>query len=289
MIGLIVKGIGGFYYVLDEEGNTIQCRARGSFKNEGITPCVGDKVDFEILDDGDGIVEKIYPRKNHFIRPPVSNIDLMAIVTTASNPKPVPYIIDKFLIMAELSSAEIIICVNKADKAKKKILAELEEVYGGIYPLHVISAVDGQGIEELKEVLKGKKCAFAGPSGVGKSTLINALNPGMELETGEISKKTNRGKHTTRHVEIFNLPFGAMIYDTPGFTSFDVFENEVPMLQHHFPEMRNYLGECKYDDCLHLKEPECSVLDALEKGKISQSRYDSYTRMIDEIKKKKNY
>lgn len=289
MIGLIVKGIGGFYYVKDEEGNVTQCRARGSFKNEGITPCVGDQVDYEILDDGDGIVEKIYPRKNHFIRPPVSNIDLMAIVTTASTPKPVPYVIDKFLVMAERSGAEIIICVNKADKAKKKVLAELEEVYGGIYPLHVISAVDGQGIEELKEALKGKKCAFAGPSGVGKSTLINALNPGMDLETGEISKKTNRGKHTTRHVEIFTLPFGAMIYDTPGFTSFDVFENEVTMLQHNFPEMREYLGKCKYDDCIHLKEPECSVLDALEQGKISKSRYESYERMIEEIRKKKNY
>lgn len=289
MIGLIVKGIGGFYYVLDDKGNTTQCRARGSFKNEGITPCVGDKVEFEILDDGDGIVEKIYPRKNHFIRPPVSNIDLMAIVTTASNPKPVPYIIDKFLVMAEMSGAEIIICVNKADKAKKKILAELEEIYGNIYPLHVISAADGQGLEKLKEALKGKKCAFAGPSGVGKSTLINALNPGMDLETGEISKKTNRGKHTTRHVEIFNLPFGGMIYDTPGFTSFDVFENDVAMLQHNFPELREYLGCCKYDDCLHLKEPECSVLEALEEGRISKSRYESYVRMIDEIRKKKNY
>ena len=289
MIGLIVKGIGGFYYVKDDEGNVTQCRARGSFKNEGITPCVGDKVDYEILDDGDGIVEKIYPRKNHFIRPPVSNIDLMAIVTTASTPKPVPYIIDKFLVMAERSGAEIIICVNKADKAKKKILSELKEVYGNIYPVHVISAATGEGLEELKDALKGKKCAFAGPSGVGKSTLINALNPGMELETGEISKKTNRGKHTTRHVEIFTLPFGAMIYDTPGFTSFDVFENEVAMLQHNFPEMREYLGKCKYDDCIHLKEPECSVLDALEEGKISKSRYDSYVRMIEEIRKKKNY
>ena len=289
MIGLIVKGIGGFYYVKDDEGNVTQCRARGSFKNEGITPCVGDKVDYEILDDGDGIVEKIYPRKNHFIRPPVSNIDLMAIVTTASTPKPVPYIIDKFLVMAERSGAEIIICVNKADKAKKKILSELKEVYGNIYPVHVISAATGEGLEELKDALKGKKCAFAGPSGVGKSTLINALNPGMELETGEISKKTNRGKHTTRHVEIFTLPFGAMIYDTPGFTSFDVFENEVTMLQHNFPEMREYLGKCNYDDCIHLKEPECSVLDALEEGKISKSRYDSYVRMIEEIRKKKNY
>lgn len=289
MIGLIVKGIGGFYYVQDESGNVTQCRARGSFKNEGITPCVGDKVDYEILDDGDGIVEKIYPRKNHFIRPPVSNIDLMAIVITASNPKPVPYVIDKFLVMAERSGAEIIICVNKADKAKKKVLAELEDIYGDIYPVHVISAVNGQGIDQLKEVLKGKKCAFAGPSGVGKSTLINALNPGMELETGEISKKTNRGKHTTRHVEIFTLPFGGMIYDTPGFTSFDVFENEANMLQQNFPEMREYLGKCKYDDCMHLKEPECSVLDALEEGKISKSRYDSYVRMVEEIRKKKNY
>ena len=289
MIGLIVKGIGGFYYVLDDNKNVTQCRARGSFKNEGITPCVGDQVEFEILDDGDGIVEKIYPRKNHFIRPPVSNIDLMAIVTTASNPKPVPYIIDKFLVMAERSGAEIIICVNKADKAKPKVLKELTEIYGDIYPLYVISGETGQGIDELKTALKDKKCAFAGPSGVGKSTIINALNPAMELETGEISKKTNRGKHTTRHVEIFSLPFGGMIYDTPGFTSFDVFENEVSMLQHNFPELREHLGQCRYDDCLHIKEPDCSVREALEKGEISASRYESYVRMIDEIRKKKNY
>ena len=289
MIGLIVKGIGGFYYVLDENKNVTQCRARGSFKNEGITPCVGDQVDFEILEDGDGIVEKIYPRKNHFIRPPVSNIDLMAIVTTASNPKPVPYIIDKFLVMAERSGAEIIICINKADKAKKKVLNELLDIYSDIYPVHLISAVDGQGIDELKEALKGKKCAFAGPSGVGKSTLINALDPNMHLETGEISKKTNRGKHTTRHVEIFELPFGGMIYDTPGFTSFDVFENEVTLLQESFPEMRKLMGSCKYDDCLHIKEPECRVLEALEEGNISKSRYESYTRMIEEIRKKKSY
>ena len=289
MIGLIVKGIGGFYYVLDDKNNVTQCRARGSFKNEGITPCVGDKVEFEILDDGDGVVEKIYPRKNHFIRPPVSNIDLMAIVTTASNPKPVPYIIDKFLVMAEISGAEIIICVNKADKAKKKVLDELMDIYGKVYPVYVISAMDGQGVEQLKDALKGKKCAFAGPSGVGKSTLINALNPEMNLETGEISKKTNRGKHTTRHVEIFSLPFGGMIYDTPGFTSFDVFEDDIHMLQESFPEMRKLMGSCKYDDCLHIKEPECSVLDALDEGNISKSRYESYLRMIEEIKKKKNY
>ena len=289
MIGLIVKGIGGFYYVLDDNKNVTQCRGRGSLKNDGITPCVGDQVDFEILEDGDGIVEKIYPRKNHFIRPPVSNIDLMAIVTTASNPKPVPYIIDKFLVMAERSGAEIIICINKADKAKKKVLNELLDIYSDIYPVHLISATDGQGIDELKEALKGKKCAFAGPSGVGKSTLINALDPNVKLETGEISKKTNRGKHTTRHVEIFELPFGGMIYDTPGFTSFDVFENEVTLLQESFPEMRKLMGSCKYDDCLHIKEPECRVLEALEEGNISKSRYESYTRMIEEIRKKKSY
>lgn len=289
MNGLIVKGIGGFYYVKDENGKITQCRARGSFKNEGITPCVGDEVRFEILEDKDGIVEEIYPRKNIFIRPPISNVDLIVIVIAATKPKPNMFIIDRFLVMAEKSNTDILLCVNKVDGAKAKEIEKLKEIYGNIYNMVFTSGVTSEGTDELKQYLKGKKTAFAGPSGVGKSTLINSLQPGFNLETGSISNKTKRGKHTTRHVEIFDMDFGGMIYDTPGFTSFDILEASENELQLFYPEIAKYKGQCKYDDCMHLKEPECKVLEALERGEIHSSRYNSYKEQIEEIRNKRKY
>lgn len=289
MTGLIIKGIGGFYYVENAGGEVTQCRARGAFKNEGVVPCVGDMVDYTVLEDGDGIVEKIHPRKNHFIRPPVANVDLMVVVTTGAKPRPVPLVTDKFLVMAERSGTDVLICINKADRSDIKVVDEIRNSYSGVYPVIVTSAADGTGMKELEEALKGRKAAFAGPSGVGKSTLINALNPDFNLETGEISRKTKRGRHTTRHVEIFHLPSGGMIYDTPGFTSFEILESEAEELQHYFPEMEKYSGGCRYDNCVHISEPQCSVRDAVEEGLISESRYDSYCRMIDEIRNRRKY
>lgn len=289
MDGLIVKGIGGFYYVKDNSGNVTQCRARGSFKNEGITPCVGDEVRFEILEDKDGIVEEIYPRKNIFIRPPISNVDLIVIVIAATKPKPNMFIIDRFLVMAEKSNTDILLCINKVDGAKPKEIEKLKEIYGNIYDMVFTSGVTSEGTEELKEHLKGKKTAFAGPSGVGKSTLINSLQPGFNLETGTISSKTKRGRHTTRHVEIFDMDFGGMIYDTPGFTSFDILEASEDELQLFYPEIAKYKGQCKYDDCMHLKEPECKVIEALQRGEIHSSRYNSYKEQIEEIRNRKKY
>lgn len=289
MDGLIVKGIGGFYYVKDDYGNVTQCRARGSFKNEGITPCVGDKVRYEILEDKDGIIEEIYPRKNIFIRPPIANVDLLVIVVSATKPKPNMFIIDRFLVMAEKSNTDILLCINKVDNAREKDIESLKDIYGNIYKMVFTSGVSKEGLDELKDLLKGKKTAFAGPSGVGKSTLINALQPGFNLETGAISNKTKRGKHTTRHVEIFDMDFGGMIYDTPGFTSFDILQADEVELQLYYPEIVKYKGKCRYDDCMHLKEPECKVREALENGEIHPSRYNSYKEQIEEIRNKKKY
>ena len=271
MKGLIVKGIGGFYYVEDDEGRRIQCRARGVFKNEGITPYVGDEVEFSMVDDEEGVVEKIYPRKNSFIRPPISNVDLIAVVVSASKPKFNPFITDRFLVMAEKSSTEIVICINKCDTAKEKDIEKIAKIYEKIYTVIKISGSTGAGIDELREVTMDKKTAFAGPSGVGKSTIINALQP------------------TTRHVEIFHTDYGAMVYDTPGFTSFDILESEEAELQHYYPDIMEYAGNCRYDNCVHIKEPKCGVLKAVEEGKINQSRYDSYKNQIEEIRNKKRY
>ena len=196
--GLIVKGIGGFYYVKTAE-QIYQCRARGIFRDMGVTPMIGDNVDIEVQDDGDAVVDRIYPRKNEFLRPPVSNIDMMVVVAAAARPKPNTAVIDKLLVAAEKSSVEIMVCINKIDIADPQIVGGLREIYERIYPLVLASGKTGEGIEDLKKHLKGKKSAFAGPSGAGKSTLLNRLQPSIEAETGSVSSKTKRGRHTTRH------------------------------------------------------------------------------------------
>jgi ribosome biogenesis GTPase len=286
--GLIVKGIGGFYYVKTDE-QVYQCRARGIFRDQGVTPMIGDIVDIEVQDDGDAVVDRIYPRKNEFLRPPVSNIDMMVVVAAAARPKPNTAVIDKLLVAAEKSSVEIMICINKIDIAEPQIVAGLKEIYEKIYPLVLVSGKTGEGIDGLKEHLAGKRSAFAGPSGAGKSTLLNRLQPSIEAETGSVSSKTKRGRHTTRHVEIFDMDFGGMVYDTPGFTSFDTSDADLGELQFYFPEMRPYIGKCRYDNCRHLKEPDCAVTAAVEAGKISRSRYDSYTAQYKDIEEKNKY
>ncbi len=288
MTGTIVKAVSGFYYVAAEGGKVYECKARGVFKNRGITPLVGDDALFEYDEAHEsGLVTEILERKNSFDRPPLSNVDLLVIVMAAANPDPSFEIRDRFLVTAEQKNVKALICVNKCDIAETETLDAFSE-YKGIYPVCFVSAKTGDGTDGLKECLAGMKAALAGPSGVGKSSLTNLLLGRSESETGDISRKSLRGKNTTRHTQLFAAD-GFMLFDTPGFTSFDASLDENTELDRLFPEMRPYIGSCRFDDCRHLKEPGCAVTEALSEGKISQRRYKSYTQLYEAIINLKKY
>ncbi|MFA5636649.1 MAG: ribosome small subunit-dependent GTPase A [Anaerovoracaceae bacterium] len=288
MEGTIVKGIGGFYYV-DTADGLYQCRARGIFRKDGMTPYVGDRVEIEPQDDEEAVINRIFPRRNQFIRPPVANVDCLIITAALKKPEVNLYIVDKFLVMAEYQHTDIGICLNKIDLAEPEQIDEFRKIYESIYPVICVSGKTGEGLEELQKFLGGRKCAFAGPSGVGKSTLLNHLEATVMVETGEISEKSQRGKHTTRHVELFQLADGSMIFDTPGFTSFEVLEAEEQELAFLYPEMVPFIGGCKYHNCRHISEPGCEVRSAALEGTIPMSRYDSYSKQIKEIQEMRKY
>lgn len=293
MDGTIVKGIAGFYYV-KAENRVYQCKARGLFKKQGIVPLAGDRVAINLVekekaDEIEAVIHTIYDRKNTFIRPPVANVDCFAIVLAAAHPKPNLSITDKFLVMAEKSRTEIFVCINKSDLASAETLEEIQTIYGELYPVICLSGKTGRGMDVLRSMIQGKKTALAGPSGVGKSTILNRLAPQAMAETGDISGKTKRGRHTTRHSELFQLDEETMIFDTPGFTSFEIMEAEEEELSFFFPEMVPYQGKCRYDNCRHKKEPDCAVRQAVEEGRIHPSRYASYLAQLEEIQKKNRY
>jgi ribosome biogenesis GTPase len=288
MKGIIIKGIAGFYYV-KSGGKTYQCKARGIFKKDRIVPYAGDEVNIEKIDEDEAVINEILPRKNSFLRPPVANVDCFVIVAATAKPDPNPEIIDKFLVMAEQNHTDIVICINKIDLVTEEKRKEIEEIYQDIYPLASVCGKTGEGVNDLAALLAGRKCALAGPSGAGKSTLLNRLQSRYTVETGDISEKTQRGKHTTRHAELFETEFGAMIFDTPGFTSFEILDAEEDELQYLYPEIAALVGGCKYDDCRHIREPGCRIREAVSEGKIHESRYRSYVNQYKEILEKRKH
>ena len=287
MQGVILRGIGGFYYVLSE-GREYECRARGIFRKDGITPLAGDRVEISLYDDETGAVEKILPRLNAFDRPPAANVEVLVLVMSARDPLPSFGLTDRFAVAAERAGADLMICMNKTDLAEPALLQRFGEIYGGLYPVFFLCGRTGEGIEALRAALKGRQAALTGPSGAGKSTLTNLLLESERSATGEISRRNLRGKNTTRHTELF-ITEDFSLFDTPGFSAFDPETMEEEELQQCFPEFRPYIGKCRFSDCMHLAEPDCAVTSALKKGLISKSRYRSYKEMLQQIKDNKEY
>lgn len=286
MTGKIIKGIAGFYYVHVEKKGIYECKAKGIFRNNKIKPLVGDNVELDILDDVEkkGNISKILKRKNELIRPLVSNIDQAMIVFAVKQPDPNLNLLDRFLVMMEYQNIETIICFNKIDIGNEQFVRELESTYQAAgYKVLFASATENEGIDRVKELIRGTTTVLAGPSGVGKSSMLNALTKENKMETGKISEKIGRGKHTTRHSEIFNIEEDTYLVDTPGFSSMFVPGMTKEKLQDCFPEMVQYEPECKFGGCAHINEPVCGVKNALREGKISKSRYENYTLLYEEL------
>ena len=285
--GTIFKALSGFYYVESEEG-MVECRARGRFRIEGSSPLVGDRIEYKPTERGKGILTAVLPRKNAFVRPPVANIDKMVIVASAAVPVTDPYLIDRMTAIARKSGCEAVICINKFDLDPAKQLYDVS-ISAGFRTIRT-SAETGEGCRLLQEAVKDSISAFTGNSGVGKSSILNILDPDFRILVGDISKKLGRGRHTTRHVELYRLPGNALVADTPGFSAFDTgCLTDKGEIQHLFPDFAPYIGNCRFLDCAHVKEPECAVLDALEDGKLQKSRYGSYLRLYKQASETVNY
>lgn len=282
--GRIEKALSGFYYV-NTGAETLQCRARGKFRREGVSPLVGDRVKVRELGGGEGFVEAIEERRNVFSRPAAANIDQLVILASAAIPVTEPYLIDRIASIAALKGCDVLLCLNKYD------LDPAEELYG-IYsrsaiPVLRISAETGEGLDALRQAIAGKLNAFTGNSGVGKSSVLNALLPELHLPVGEVSKALGRGRHTTRHVELFPLGGDTYVIDTPGFSSFDTEEMDLELKEHlpeTFPEFAPYVNDCRFTGCTHTKEKGCRVLQAVKDGDIPASRHRSYLRLFQELK-----
>ena len=282
--GRIRKALSGFYYV-ESDGETLTCRARGKFRKDGVSPLVGDRVEVRELGAGEGFLQRVLPRRNAFSRPAVANIDQMVIIASAAPPVTDPFLIDRMMSVAVFKGCQVLLLLNKCD------LNPADRLYGiyraaGVEALRV-SAETGEGIDALQTLLQGKLSAFTGNSGVGKSSILNALCPAFGLQTGEVSDALGRGRHTTRHIEIYRLPDGGEAVDTPGFSSFETEELNLELKAHlpeTFPEFGPYLRDCRFAGCSHTKERGCAVLDALRRGEIQPSRHNSYVRLYEELK-----
>ena len=280
--GRIVRSLSGFYDVQTDTA-LVTCRARGILRKEGESPLTGDMVEITV-EKGKGMVEKILPRKNRFIRPAVANIDALVVFAANVNPVTEPYLIDRVAAIAGDQEVPVILCVNKCDLDPAEDLVRIYEHAG--FTVICTSAETGDGIENLRQQIRGKLVAFTGNSGVGKSSILNRLAPELELATGEVSEKLGRGRHTTRHVQLYRLGEDTYVADTPGFSSFDTDQMEVILkenLQYAFPDFGRFIGQCRFDDCTHRKEPGCAVREAFENGLVERTRYDSYLRLYEKV------
>ncbi len=278
--GRIVRSISGFYDVQTGDG-VVTCRARGILRRTDSSPLTGDLAEITV-EKGKGMVEKLLPRKNSFIRPAVANVDALVVFAANVNPVTEPFLIDRVAAIAGDQEVPVYLCVNKCDLDPAVDLVRIYEHAG--FPVICTSAETGEGVEQLRQLLKGKLTAFTGNSGVGKSSILNRLCPELGLATGEVSEKLGRGRHTTRHVELYALDEETFVADTPGFSSFDTDQMDVILkenLQYAFPDFGDFLGKCRFDDCTHRKEPDCAVRAAVEDGRIERSRYDSYLKLYE--------
>ena len=290
MTGKIIKGVGGFYYVHDRVSKVYECRARGVFRNLGIKPLVGDDVEIEILSGTEGNVTKILPRKNAIIRPAVANIDQAMVVFAAADPKPNRNLLDRFLVTMGYQGVPVVLCINKADLDQEEQARKLAEIYEKAgYEVLLISALHDEDLEQVRSRLHGKTTALAGPSGVGKSTLTNRIQPEASMETGAVSEKIRRGRHTTRHSELFFVAPDTFLMDTPGFSSIFVDDMEPGELAALFPEFESFVPQCRFLGCAHVGEPECGIKDAVSRGEIDKERYENYRLIYEELKNKRRY
>ncbi|WP_318026062.1 ribosome small subunit-dependent GTPase A [Dethiobacter alkaliphilus] len=278
-----MRAVGGFYDVQSDEGAVVRCRARGRFKKEGTTIHAGDRVRFTFLSETEGVLEEVKPRESFLVRPPVANVDQVMIVCAPQDPPLSLQLLDRLLVLAESQRLRSVICMNKDDLPHDKESA-LRDLYGGAgYTVLFTSALYGQGIEDAKQQLCKRITVLAGPSGVGKSSLLNRIQPGLQLKTAEISEKSKRGRHTTRHVELLTLDCGGLVADSPGFSQLDLSGVASEELPFFFPEFQDFSPQCRFKSCKHYNEPDCAVKDALERGEIASSRYNNYLVFLEEV------